>query len=536
MTNFSTTMSYHEIEELRKSGNLEGAYQMAISDLKNALEQDVVPDATSHQNEDPTNENLEDESLITLGKRALSWVLYDFLKNKTNKDDFDTFLSYFKEFVEINLDPSEKMVVNQLIWVIGKTIFEFTKEPDFDISKMEELFELTMKLNFSKQTKGYSFLFKAFHKALKDSPKYIEFASWWDLWSFIPNDYKYMAQNGGKKIMAIAEQGINRYGKHLLLALENNPDEERKKYLHEKIINFIPVVVEAIRHNIHYYKLPGFHVKLLLALGDFIGGFSMLKTYAQHHANDFWVWELMYGAYTDEPDKQIACLSKALLCHAKDEKLIRVRLLLARILIEQKFYNEAKTEIGLILRCCLQNKWDIPELVTDWGELTWYNNAKAHADNYSMYESYRQITDEMIFGSIPERKVVVENVNAGKKILNFLDADFTKGYFKYDKILKQVNDGDVLLVRIKDSGIEGRFRLLSAKKAKEQTLEGVLKQFAGEVIKSANKSFAFVDGMFIIPDLVSKCRLIDGDYITGKALISYNKKKEEWGWKVISIE
>jgi tetratricopeptide (TPR) repeat protein len=530
-------MSYNEVEELRKTGSLEDAYQQATADLAEAFSiEAMVPKGTSPPAAEINDDLPGEESLIVLGKRALSWVLYDYLKQNTDRENFDTFLHYLHEFVDLKLDPSEKMVTNQLLWVIGKSAFEFTKDKGFEISRMEELLTVTLNLNFSKQSKGYSFLFKAFHKALKDSPRYIDFASWWDLWSFIRDDYKYTRGDDGKKIMAVAEQGFNRYAKHLLQAFSNNPDDETKAQLHKKMLDFLPVAEEAMKHNKHYNKLPYFYIKLLFALGESRKGNHLLMRYVRQDQNEFWIWELLAESFSGDPEKQITCLCNALLCRTKLEKVLETRVELAGLFIDQGMYDEAKTEIGQILRCCLNNKYDIPEVVTIWGEQPWYNQAQASNNNIALYESYKPDAHEIIFGDIPERKVVVETLNSAKKILNFLGTDYNRGYFKYDSVLKQVKEGDILLVRIKSTDMEGRYTLFSAKKLQEKYVEGILKHFSGEVIKPAGKNFAFADSMFITPDLCSRHRLANGHHISGKAMISYNKKKEEWGWKVISVD
>lgn len=530
-------MSYNQIEQLRKSGNLREAYEMAVEELKTASE--IAPPELPEETTEPIDaehEETMDEHPLLLGKRAMAWVLYDLLKENTDHEDFDQFMSYLNEFVELDLDPEEKMVVNQLLWVIGKAAFEFTKGPDFDISRMEELLETTMKLNFTKQSKAYSFLFKALHKALKDSPKYIEFASWWDLRSFIRDDYKFTKTSEGKRIMAVVEQGCNRYAKHLINALLDEPDETTKADLLDKIADFKPIVDQAIHNNKHYRKLPYYQVKMMLATGDFKTGYKILMSKAREKHDEFWVWELLAEAFRDDQEKRTACLCTALLCRAKPEKRLGVRLDLAEMLIDQEYYDEAKTELAKILRCCLENKWEIPEDVTEWGEQAWYASAEVMENNNRLYEEFKMITDEMIYGDVPQRKIVVENVNHDKNILNFIGLDYDKGYCRFDDSLGKIKEGDVLLVRLKDAGMEGRFTLLSAKKLNEKYLEGILKHFAGEVVKPTNKAFGFVDGMFITPDVCDQYNLRDGEHVTGKAMIAYNNKKDEWGWKVISID
>jgi hypothetical protein len=529
-------MSYTEVEQLRKSGNLTDAYEMAMEDLKTAETTNNAESQTETIINGEGQEELIRENPLVLGRRAMAWVLHDFMKESTDKEYFEEFIDYLREFVELGLDAEEKMVVNQLLWVIGKAAFEFTKEPEFDIAPMEDLADVTMQLNFTKQSKAYSFLFKAFHKALKESPKYIEFASWWDMRSFIRDDFKYTKQSDGKRIMAVVEQGCNRYAKHLIAALNNNPDSETAYDLKLKIKTLLPFVESAIEYNKHFRKLPYYHIKMLLAIGETKKSLKLLLSKAKENNDEFWIWELLAKAYDDNPEKKTACLATALLCRSKPERRIIVRMDLAKLLIEQEYYDQAKTEVAMILQCCLENKWDIPDEVTEWGEQAWYNKAAVIKDNIKLYEEFRMIIDDIIYGDITPKKVVVENVNTEKKILNFIGLEHDQGYCKYDKSLDRVKQGDILLVRLKDAGMQGRYTLISAKKLHEKYLEGILKHFAGEIIKPNNKAFGFVDGMYITPDVCTKYNLQDGEYVTGKAMIAYNKKKEEWGWKVISID
>ena len=161
-------MPYNEVVQLRKSGNLEEAYEMALTDLKSAQSSehfDVAP--TNTIIDELLDENLESESPVNIAKRAVAWVLYDYLRRNTDKENIDTFIHYLHEFNSLDLDKDEKMVVNQLVWLIGKLVFGFTIKPGFEIAKIEKLAKLTMELNFSKQ-KGILFYLKDFTKHSKD--------------------------------------------------------------------------------------------------------------------------------------------------------------------------------------------------------------------------------------------------------------------------------------------------------------------------------------------------------------------------------
>jgi hypothetical protein len=41
--------------------------------------------------------------------------------------------------------------------------------------------------------------------------------------------------------------------------------------------------------------------------------------------------------------------------------------------------------------------------------------------------------------------------------------------------------------------------------------------------------------IFIPPPFVEQYRIRDGQTISGAAVLSFNKKRQEWGWKAISL-
>jgi len=536
-------MNYDEIERLRKSGNLDEAYQMASLDLKEASQifnSDSQNEDSDYPDQqfaiDDDNQEVVAETPLTLSKRAMAWVLYEYLKRNTEKENFQEFLNYLMEYNDLGLSDSEKMVTNQVLWLIAKMAFEYTKEPDFDVADMEELFEITSQLEFSRQNKGYSMLFKAFHKALKDSEKYIELADWWDFNNFIRDDYNFTQNDDGTKTMAVVEQAYSKFSRHLINALESAEGTNREIILKEKIKNLIPRIEDVCRRNKFYKKLPQYHVRLLIAGGEYPKAFSILLAKAKERNDEFWVWEMIADAFATEPEKKIACLCSALRCRMNGRNLVATREKLTHLFTDLELYDEAKTEIAQILRFCHQQKLEIPDTVAEWGDQLWYRQAVVKTNNEEIYQNYAHIIEEIIYHDIPQKKVVVEFVNQPRKILNFIALDFSKGYFKFGNSLAKVKEGDVLLVRLKKIDEEGRFELINGKKVKEKHIEGLLKDFAGEVIIMPGKPFGFVSGLFIPPDMCKKYHLENGDRVTGMSMISFNKKKEEWGWKVISLD
>ena len=58
----------------------------------------------------------------------------------------------------------------------------------------------------------------------------------------------------------------------------------------------------------------------------------------------------------------------------------------------------------------------------------------------------------------------------------------------------------------------------------------------GEVKILEDKNIGFLDGAFIPPDLVDQYQLENGSNIQGKAILNFNKTKNEWGWRVVNIK
>jgi hypothetical protein len=65
--------------------------------------------------------------------------------------------------------------------------------------------------------------------------------------------------------------------------------------------------------------------------------------------------------------------------------------------------------------------------------------------------------------------------------------------------------------------------------------EEIVKVLEGEVKILNGKSFGFLEGAFIPPDLVEKIQLKDEEQIKAKAVLNFDKAKADWGWRVVSL-
>ena len=135
---------------------------------------------------------------------------------------------------------------------------------------------------------------------------------------------------------------------------------------------------------------------------------------------------------------------------------------------------------------------------------------------------------------MPEVSVIVEFVNADKKILNFIASETKFGFLKYDRFFSDVKVGDTLKVRFQGGSNEGMHQLYTAIKSKDDDFKrNFMKEVSGRIKIPASKSFGFLDDNFIHPSIVTKLKLSDGMEFSGTAIKTYNQEKKQWGWKII---
>jgi hypothetical protein len=497
-------MPAKEIKELRQSGKIEEALNMAKAEL--AAEPDNV-----------------------WAKRNISWVYYDYLKQNIEAEKFNLFMNWLNELKKLQLPAEEKMLFEQLSWLIGKMAFNLSKVTHIENVKGQHLFDTIRTFNFPKPSEGFSFLFKALHKFLKDADNYIQFADWWDFKNFTLKDFETDKLPNGKEVMSIAEQAHIAYAKHLL---------PKKTFTGEIIFDvdkansFLPKLEELCDKHPKMQYPPYFNAKLLLAVGDKNDALAKLLPFARKKRNDFWVWDILAELFSNEDEKFFSCYCRALLCTSPEEMLTKLRQKLASNLIEKKLFDEAKTEIESLLKVKKELGHNIPSEVINWINTDWFKQATQLKNNFLLYKNNSQLADDILFADVPAEKVFVEFVNSDKKILNFITKDNKKGFFKYDRFITKVELADVLSVRFKDKIIEELNQVYTVNRINDKDFEAqFIREIEGEIRIADGKNFGFLNDIYIHPSIITNLKISNKEKIKVKALKSYNKEKKEWGWK-----
>ncbi|MBR9833496.1 hypothetical protein GYB57_15235 [bacterium] len=503
-------MSFKEVKILRKDGKLKEALVMA----NEALE--IAPD-------DIWN------------KRAAAWVYYDYLKKFAHPDSFDAFKENLIKIKDLQLPEDEKMVFDNSAWQIGSMVFSLQKQENIDYGKINELLAIIKDFYFTKPSEAYSFIYKAFHKGYSNWSNYLAFADWWNFENFRSEDYL-KEEFKERKILSIVERAYIAYSKKLLEGEPVDPFGQERVIDNNKIKIFLPQLNRIIDEHPQYQYPPYFKAKLLLALGDGENVLSSFLPFAKQKKNDFWVWELMAEIFPEDKEIQFACYCKALSLKTREDFLVKLRQTFAGILVNKKMYNEAKTEIQKVINTREKEGWKLPNQISHWIAQDWYESAAPKKDNNNLYSQHARKAEEILFQDIREEIIAVEFVNENKNILNFVKDKQKFGFFNYSGQLSKPQIGDILKVRFNGEGENGFYKILSAKKADKNLTSDAMRDFEGTLKVVSPQNFGFAADVFIEAKQIQANNLNDGQNLTGKAILSFNKKKNEWGWKSINLK
>lgn len=131
---------------------------------------------------------------------------------------------------------------------------------------------------------------------------------------------------------------------------------------------------------------------------------------------------------------------------------------------------------------------------------------------------------------------VIDQVNAAKGVLHFMAGVDAHGVYPLADYAGAAVLGGGVALRLAQcrSAKRGAFvRALTAAPSAATPGTKVCRVFTNSV--RVDKGMGFTeDGIFIPPDLVA-AHVNDGDFVSGVAVLNYNKKRQTWGWRAIII-
>lgn len=495
-------MAFKDIMNLRKSGKEEEAYNMAIADY---------------------NQDQND----MWAKRALSWCIYDGLKSSALYEQCEFFFSKLNELKDLDVPASDEMLWEKIAWPINAFVRDCSKTQNVGTEIFTKLFEIIRIFPFAKPSLEYSVLLNAF-LTTKEWDGIIDFCDWWGFENFRKEDFECEVLSNGKKMpISLAESAHLAYAKALIAKKDKGA-----------ISAFIPKLQElAEQHPKMQY--PNYYVgKLLLASGsDKKEAVSALLPFVRKKQSDFWVWQLLAEAFLDDDEKYMACLLRAVNCHVQEQFLVRVYLILAGALRQRGYYADARFYLGKYCQIKAETQTNVSREANSMLNEAWYAEAAGQKPSFEL--DYMSITNELLFADTSEINAVVSFVNKDKKMVTVVYGKRKEGFFKYDRFIKKLNNGDGMKIRIQEVSADGFMKVFSARVSDAPVDSDYCKLVNGSVSSNMSMTAFFLqaekESFYIPSNIAGKMQLVIGEPVSAIVLYSYNKRREEWGWICVKV-
>ena len=457
-------------------------------------------------------------------QRSVGWALYYMIKGDADRGDFIQLIEHLDELKSLDQLTMEKesMIFDNMQFLIASFIKNHIFLNDLASSaKLSTLFAKLKDYQFQPSI-SHSFLLQTVIK-FENWPEMTNFFDWWNLDNLTQADYTPFVNSKGQKIMALAERAFIANSKALLKLNDAGRIEE-----------FLPKLNTLMtQHEEMVY--PGyFYGKLLLALGsDADEALKVIIPFARKKSTEFWVWQLLSDVFTNDENKQLACLLRAVHCRTQEVFLGKVRIKLATLYIKRKELDRARHHIDAVTRCYASQGWRLPYEIDNWIHQQWLNTV---TPNSSDEIDFMSITDRILCDGAEECIAVVTYINSQNHRASMV--------YDHEKMMTQklrfkVAIGDILKLHyIKDK--EGRIKILKGEKIQLPNDLSYAKYVKGSIEKRDDKDFAFLRSdlisSYIHPTLVQKNKLKQGDSVKCLIVYDYNQKKESWNWICVTVK
>lgn len=500
-------MQGNTIKELRKSGRLEEALKLALTDYEEYPE---IPYTATN----------------------LAWVYDAWCKHYAEKGDFQRFADTFQKLKDLNVLHDNQMLSNTLCWRFRSLLATIAQQGSNEtIAKTAaEAFEMVKALNPEKPGEAYSVLFKAFYKIKDYWPGHKEFCDWWDFTNFRKEDYEGTPLPNGKKgAVSTAESAYISYAKELT----RRQDEEAVR-------RFLPVLEQVDKTHPEMTYIGYYIGILLLQLKHEQDALNVLRPFARKKQREFWVWKLLAQTQETNSDACLACLIRAVNCGTKENFLIKVRQELAQAFIQRHNYKSARSQIEHIRKCCMANGFKIPFQIQQWTRESWFNTPDC-TDEHPVSFDYMEMTDELLFEDKQAITGIATQINTEKKTVSVIYGKEKAGFLSYGRFLKLVRVGDVLKIRPESIAASGYIKPLKVSILPDGIPDcDFYGRKTGKVISNRQQTVFFLkwdNGEAYIPvQLAKELSVVPGDRLRACVVRVHNPKRDSWGWRCLTAE
>lgn len=258
-----------------------------------------------------------------------------------------------------------------------------------DAQKRKLLLKLYLQLDLPKPSILHSLILSEAVKVEKNTPlqfRIRDFVRLWGVENLRSEDWVQFTTEEGNTMLSLVEKLISVYVREIKTDNIEAPDD---------FCQLVDKALEAFPGN---QNLPQQKAGVLILQGKTDEALSYYKNMILRSPAKFFLWEQASDLVNDI-DTKIGLLCKALTCGADDKFIVKVRLSLAKLLIQAGMPSNAKYEIEKHRQTRQANGWRLKE-----ESETLYNqlaSVETAADNNAIYANYSLIADEFIYSSFP---------------------------------------------------------------------------------------------------------------------------------------
>ncbi|CAM5542445.1 tetratricopeptide repeat protein [Eoetvoesiella caeni] len=376
------------------------------------------------------------------GKKAFCWCLIDIIKRDAGNGNNENLSHYRVQLESVEVDPSDEVIAKGIRYALslsnpsgreinqakalstegrhaeaaaiyrkvfasgsadmetqtgfGWELYRHSKElmaaDNVNLGAVKRNLNTYLKLDIEKPSLLHSCILQLAAKlAGQDKFNMAAFARLWNLEYLRLEDFEPFRTKDGKEYPSLAEKVIQQVGKEVA-ACDNSREQEHA-------LTHLNTAIERFPDNI-WLKLYKARVLLALSKHDEALAFGIAVTKAK--SNDFWAWSLLGDiiAQTDA-DAALGCYCKALSCSADDKFTGKIRLTVARHLIEINHLSAAKLEVEAVIRSRENEGYRIPEDVAEIISQPWFAETTTASSNRDFYKSKLPVAEALLFGSLP---------------------------------------------------------------------------------------------------------------------------------------
>lgn len=404
------------------------------------------------------------------------------------------------------------------------TYYALKQTPVSEVVNRKILLNQYLQLELPKPSILHSLILGEAVKVEKNTPlqfRIRNFVRLWGLENLRDEDWVQFTTEGGNTMSSLVEKLISVYVKEIKTDNVEAPDD------------FCQLVDKALAKFPGNQNLPQQKAGVLISQGKTDEALSYYKDMILRSPAKFFLWEQASDLVQDI-DTKIGLLCKALTCGADDKFIVKVRLSLAKLLIQAGMPSNAKYELEKHRQTRQANGWSLKEEFRNlYNQLA---SVEATADNNAIYTKYSVKADEFIYSSFPtvlavkvDEKQNDDRNHPGRKITTWIlrTDKSTERLRKPTKfgLNRHTPNGTAFDIKVNDG------KVVWIKQHTGMVNEPWLKECSGEVhirTDRNGKSYTLISGTYVGEKLLKGIR-------EGQQIKVLSIKQDDGRWCAITI-